>query len=73
VDFADAIGVFEDAFALTRPDPYPTETRSATVGRDFLGRIVVVVWTLDAGEIRPIMARRATPRERRSYTEEADE
>ncbi len=72
VDFADAVGVFEDALALTRPDPHPSEARSATVGRDFLDRVVVVAWTWDEDGIRLIMARRATPRERRDYAEEAD-
>jgi hypothetical protein len=73
VDFADAVGVFEDPFALTASDPHPHEARFATLGRDFLDRIVVVVWTHDEGNIRPIMARRATPRQRRAYSEGIDE
>ncbi|MGH7654501.1 MAG: BrnT family toxin [Gemmatimonadaceae bacterium] len=72
IDFADAVGVFEDALALTRPDPHPSEARFATVGRDFVDRLVVVAWTWDADDIRLIMARRATPRERRDSAEGAD-
>ena len=73
VDFADAVGVFEDPFARTIPDSYPHEARFATLGRDFLGQIVVVVWTHDGDDVRPISARRATPRQRRAYSEGIDE
>jgi uncharacterized DUF497 family protein len=38
VDFADAVGVFADPYALSRPDPFPAEERIATLGRDFLDR-----------------------------------
>jgi len=67
VDFADAVGVFEDPRALTRDDPHPTEERYVTLGFDFLGRVVAVSWTWDQDDIRPISARRATPAERRQY------
>jgi len=33
----------------------------------------IVVWTYDEGDIRPIMARLASPRQRRAYTEGIDE
>jgi hypothetical protein len=69
IDFADAIGVFEDPYALTRPDPYPHEARLATLGRDALDRLVVVVWTWNEEMIRLISARPATRRERRFYAE----
>jgi len=72
VDFADAVGVFEDPYALSRPDPFPAEERIATLGRDFLDRLVVVVWTFRGDGIRLISARRATPRERRHYAEDID-
>lgn len=42
IDFADAVGVFEDPYALTRPDSHPTEERLVTLGRDLLDRVVVV-------------------------------
>ena len=73
VDFADAVGALEDPFALTRPDPHPNEVRHATLGRDFLDRLVVVVWTDDEGDVRPITARLASPRQRRAYMEGIDE
>ena len=72
VDFADAVGVFEDPYALSRPDPFPAEERVATLGRDLLDRLIVVVWTWRGEGIRLISARRATPRERRRYAEDLD-
>jgi hypothetical protein len=45
VDFADAVGVFEDPYALSQPDPFPHEERVVTLGRDLLDRLIVVVWT----------------------------
>lgn len=35
VDFADAVGVFGDAQAITRDDPHPDEDRFVSVGVDF--------------------------------------
>lgn len=43
------------------------EFRFATLGMDFLGRIVVVVSTYRGDDIRLISARPATPRERKHY------
>jgi hypothetical protein len=70
VDFADAVGVFEDPRALTRDDPHPDELRHLTMGLDFLGRVVVVCGTGRRTEIRIISARKATPAERRQYQDE---
>lgn len=67
VDFADAVGVFEDPLAMTILDDYPGEDRRITVGRDFLDRTLVVVYTWPEETIRVISARQATPRERRAY------
>lgn len=68
VDFADAVGVLEDGFALTlKEQDADGEQRLVTVGCDFLGRILVVVYTYRADEIRLVSARRATGRERRDY------
>lgn len=72
VDFADAAGALEDPYALSRPDPHPSEARMVTVGRDSLDRLVVVAWTWNEGNVRLISARRATPRERRQYAEDTD-
>jgi hypothetical protein len=67
VEFADAVGVLEDPLALTVDDPYEHEERYVTVGTDFLGRVVVVIWTLRDDDQRIISARPATKNERRQY------
>jgi hypothetical protein len=68
VDFADAVGVFEDEWALTIKEEYiEGEQRFVTMGMDFLGRVLVVVYTYRNDDIRLISARRATKRERRAY------
>jgi uncharacterized DUF497 family protein len=68
VDFADAVGVFEDEWALTIKEEYiEGEQRFVTMGMDFLGRVLVVVYTYRHDDIRLISARRATKRERRVY------
>jgi len=68
VDFADAVGVFEDEWALTiKEEHVKGEQRFATLGTDFLERVLVVVYTYRDGTIRLISARRATRRERRAY------
>ena len=67
VRFADVIAVFEDELAITILDEYPDEERYVTLGQDFLGRIVVVVYTWREDEIRIISARKATNNERREY------
>jgi len=70
IDFADAIGVFEDAYALTvREEVIQGEQRFATVGMDFVGRIIVVVYTYRGDDIRIISARAATKVERGTYDE----
>ncbi len=72
LDLADAVGAFEDPYALTRPDPNPTEERFVTLGRDLLDRVVVVSWTWRGDGVRLISARRATPQERRQYAEDSN-
>jgi uncharacterized DUF497 family protein len=64
VDFADAVGVFEDPLAITVPDE---EARFVTIGIDFLGRLLVVAYTWRANNLRIISAREAQPGERRQY------
>jgi len=67
-DFADAVGVFEDEWSLTiKQEIIRGEQRFATVGVDFLGRIIVVVYTYRGNEIRLISARPATKAERNVY------
>ncbi len=73
VHFGDAVAVMEDPYALTVPDRYLHEQRGNFVVRDFLDRVVCLCWTYAAPEvIRVISPRRATPRERRQYAEDAD-
>ena len=68
VDFADAVGVFEDEWALTiKQQIVRTEQRFATVGMNFVGRIIVVVYTFRGDHIRIISARPATKAERNVY------
>ena len=68
IDFADAVGVLEDEWALTMKSQYiKGEQRFATVGVDFFGRVLVVVYTYRNDDIRIISARKATKRERSIY------
>lgn len=69
VRFADAVGVFEDENAITIQDERNSEERFITIGRDFLSRVLVVVYTFRAVVIRIISARKATAREQRMYEE----
>jgi len=68
VDFADAVGVFEDEWALTvKEELVEGEQRFVTLGTDFLEQVLVVVYTYRGEEIRLISARKATRTERRAY------
>lgn len=68
IDFADAVGVFEDEWSLTLKEHHVgNEQRIVTVGMDFLGRILVVVYTYRGNDIRLISARTATKGERNIY------
>ena len=68
VDFADAVSVLEDAFALTiEDDEVGEEGRFVTIGTDSLGRVLVVVYAWRGERIRLISARKASRRERHAY------
>lgn len=68
VDLADAVAVFEDPSALTlRAGDQEGEERLVTAGLDFLGRVLVVVYTYRPDGIRLPSARPATKTERRVY------
>ncbi len=67
VDFADAAAALEDERAITIPDDYPDEERFITIGMDFIGRILVVVYTWRENRIRVISARKATTKEIKQY------
>ncbi len=68
VKFADAVSVFADDCAITIPDDHPDEERFITLGMDALGRILVVIYTWRAEDIRIISARKATKKQIRQYT-----
>jgi uncharacterized DUF497 family protein len=64
IDFADAVGVFADPYALTKEDPDSEgEQRFIILGMDFLGRMLVVVTPIEA--IRSASYRLARPPRRR--------
>ncbi len=67
VDFADAVGVFEDSLAITVPDDRHEEARFITIGIDFSGRLLVVAYTWRGENLRIVSAREALPNERRQY------
>lgn len=68
VDFADAVGIFEDQSALTlEKQIVGREDRYITLGMDFLGHILIVIYTYRQDTIRIISARRATKKEHNTY------
>jgi uncharacterized DUF497 family protein len=68
VRFADAVSVLEDDLALTIRDPSSEdEERWITLGRNILGRVIVVVYTWRKDNVRLISARPATAREKKQY------
>jgi len=68
IDFADSVGAFEDNWALTIEEQFiDDEQRFVSLGMDFLGRVIVVVYTFREDGIRIISARNATNSERKAY------
>ena len=68
IDFADAVGVFEDDWAMTiEEQDVEGEQRFVSIGMDFLGRVLTVVYTYRNSDIRLISARWATKNERKAY------
>lgn len=67
IDFADAVTVFDDNFALTIEDKSHDETRFITIGIDAYERTLVVVYAHHRNTIRIISARRANNIERNFY------
>jgi hypothetical protein len=64
VEFADAVGVFDDPGAITIEDPDAEgEQRFLAIGLDVLGRLIVVAFTYRGDDLRLISARKATRRE----------
>ena len=71
VRFAEAVTVFEDAFALTQEDPAAgDEERFVTLGLSDEANLVVVVYAYrEPDMIRVISAWKADKRERERYEE----
>jgi uncharacterized DUF497 family protein len=70
VQFSDAVSALEDDRALTQRDPTSEdEERWITIGRDMLGRVIVVIYTWRFDRARLISARLATRGERKQYLE----
>jgi uncharacterized protein len=67
IDFADALGVFEDDRSLTIEDTSTNEERYKTLGTDFMGRLLVVVYAYRGDRIRLVSARKATAPQRAAY------
>jgi hypothetical protein len=68
ISFADAAVALHDEQALTIQDDSPTEPRLVSLAMDALGRLLVVVYTFRADNVRIISARRATKTEARQYS-----
>ena len=70
IRFSDAEGTLFDPNALSREDRAARgECRYVSVGMDYVGRIVVVVYAYRGADMRIISARRATRKERNDYAE----
>ena len=74
VSFEEAVTVFGDHFARIVDDPRHSEdeVRFVLLGQSDRHRLLVVLFTERGNTLRLISARRATPRERRSYEEGED-
>lgn len=69
IRFADAITVFMDDLAITIEDEHLDEYRFSVIGKDALGRILVVIFTYRGEDIRIISARKANSLECQDYEE----
>jgi uncharacterized protein len=68
IRFSDVEPVLYDPYAITIEDSSSMEERRfVTLGRDGLGRTLVMVYTHRADDIRVISARKATRSEVRTY------
>ena len=70
VECSHAATALDDPMAITIEDTRHGEQRFVTVGSDLMGRILVGFYAYSGEEeIRLISARKATPKERRTYEE----
>ena len=72
VSFEEAGSVFSDWFQITRPDPQHStdEERFVTIGMSTRSRLLVVIHTDRADEVRIISDRQASRFEKEIYEEE---
>jgi uncharacterized DUF497 family protein len=69
VDFADAVGVFDNPY-LQKEDPDAEgERRFLALGIDVLGRLLAVAYTYRPGKTRLISARKASKKQGREYAQ----
>jgi hypothetical protein len=71
VRFSECLPVFEDDYAITIIDQESDfdEMRFASIGMGAKGRVLVVIYTYRAANIRIISCRLAEPHERTQYEE----
>ena len=70
VRFSDAEAALFDPDSLSREDEdAESKQRFVSIGRDAIGRVVVVVYTYRGENVRVISVRKATRKERRLYEE----
>ena len=71
VSFEEATTVFGDPLSRTISDPLHSdeENRFVIIGRSFINRLLVVIYTERGDNIRIIAAREATSREKKAYAE----
>lgn len=73
VSFSEASTVFADPFSITLPDADHSarEERLLLLGRSSAGRLLIVALAERGDAVRLITARTMTPREWRTYEQEA--
>ena len=71
IEFAVAVGVFEDENALRPIEDFDSEgeQRFRILGMDGLGRLLVVVYTYRGEKIRLISARKASRKQEKQYAQ----
>ena len=68
IEFSHPATMLDDPMVITIEDTQHGEQCFVTVGADILGKVLVVVYAYSGEEeIRLILARKATPKERRVY------
>ncbi|MGO8761634.1 MAG: BrnT family toxin [Desulfobaccales bacterium] len=69
IDFADAVGVFDNPYLQWDDPDAEGEKRFVALGMDSLGRLLFVVYTHRPGKTRLISTRKATKKEGKEYAQ----